>query len=173
MAAVSPLTGERQVLYTYGQPVVHHPGLPLTAAEVAAYAEALPADHVTLQLHTPMRLVDNQQLVRQIALRPLLQRLLRRLGDLSIAYGGGDLALDFSALLAQAEQVRVVDDQTRWLDVVSYSSRQRRRTPIGGLIGQASFAGDLAALRELLVWGMLVHVGRNVVKGDGWYTVTA
>ncbi len=172
LAAVSPLTGERQILYQRGQPQVHMPGLPITATEVQAYAASLPTDRLTLVLHTPLRLVDDQRLVRQPALRPLVQRLLRRLGDLSIAYGNGDLELDFAALLAQAAQARVVDDQTRWLDVVSHSSRQQRRTPIGGLVGQVTFAGDLATLRELLVWGMLVHVGRNVVKGDGWYTVT-
>jgi hypothetical protein len=55
--------------------------------------------------------------------------------------------------------------------VVSYSSRQRRRTPIGGLLGDITFAGDLAPLRELLAWGALVHVGKNAVKGDGWYSI--
>lgn len=173
IAAVSPLTGERRVLYRHGQPQVHTPGLPITAAQVRAYAATLPGDRLTLRLHTPLRLIDDQRLVKQLALRPLVQRLLRRLGDLSIAYGSGDLVLDFPALLAQAAQVQVVDDQTRWLDVVSYSSRQRRRTPIGGLVGQATLAGDLASLREVLVWGMLVHVGRNVVKGDGWYSIAA
>jgi hypothetical protein len=131
----------------------------------------LPTDRLTLHFHTPLRLIDKKQLVQQIALRPLIQRLMRRLGDLSLAYGAGKLALDWQALLAQAEQVQVVDDQTRWVDVVSYSARQHRRTPIGGLIGSATFAGDLTHLRELLVWGSLIHVGKNAVKGDGWYTV--
>ena len=61
----------------------------------------------------------------------------------------------------------------RWVDVVSYSSRTRTRTPIGGLVGQVTLVGDLAPLRELLVWGSLIHVGKNAVKGDGWYTIGA
>jgi CRISPR-associated endoribonuclease Cas6 len=69
--------------------------------------------------------------------------------------------------------VMVVNEQTHWVDVVSYSSRTRERTPIGGLIGQVTLAGDLGGLRELLVWGSLVHVGKNAVKGDGWYTIMA
>jgi hypothetical protein len=76
-------------------------------------------------------------------------------------------------LLAIAEGACVADDRTRWVDVASVSARQQRRTPIGGLIGEATVAGDLAPLRELLVWGQLVHVGRNAVKGSGWYTVRA
>jgi hypothetical protein len=67
----------------------------------------------------------------------------------------------------------LADDKTRWIDVVSYSSRSRQRTPIGGLVGQVTLAGDLALLRELLVWGSLIHVGKNAVKGDGWYTISA
>ena len=67
----------------------------------------------------------------------------------------------------------MADERTRWVDVVSYSSRTRQRTPIGGLVGAVTLEGDLADLRELLVWGSLIHVGKNAVKGDGWYTISA
>lgn len=97
---------------------------------------------------------------------------MRRLDDLSRAYGNGPLALDFRGLLAIAEQVTTTVDQTRWVNVVSVSARQQRRTPVGGLVGSATFSGPLAPLRDLIVWGSLIHVGRNAVKGDGWYTPT-
>ncbi len=171
IAAHNPLDGTRQILYAVGQPQVQTPALPVGMAEVVAYASTLPTDQLTLRFLTPLRIVEKGQLLQQIALRPLLQRLMRRLDDLGRAYGDGRVELDYHALLAVAEAVRVVDDQTRWVDVTSYSSRQRRHTPIGGLIGHATFAGELAPLRELLVWGSLVHVGKNAVKGDGWYRI--
>ena len=74
-------------------------------------------------------------------------------------------------LLEWAERARLTRDETRWVDVASYSSRQRRATPIGGFVGRATYEGDLAALRELLVWGEIVHVGKNAVKGDGLYRI--
>ena len=169
--AVHPLRAVQQPLYRRGSGQVQTPGLAVTAADVAAYAAQLPADTITLHLLTPLRLVDDNQLVKQLTLRPLIQRLMRRLDDLSQAYGDGPLAIDFRALLDLAEHVTVATDHTRWVDVVSYSSRQRSSTPIGGLTGTITFAGDLAALRELLVWGSLVHVGKNAVKGDGLYTI--
>jgi hypothetical protein len=169
--AVSPLTHTRQSLYRRDHPQAQAPGLPITAADVQAAAEALPRDRITLRFHTPLRLTDQKRLVQQIALRPLIQRLMRRLDDLSITFGEGTLALDWQWYLDQAEHVEVIEDQTSWVDVVSYSSRQRRRTPIGGLIGSATFVGDLTHLRWLLVWGSLVHVGKNAVKGDGWYSI--
>ncbi|MCG8352764.1 MAG: CRISPR system precrRNA processing endoribonuclease RAMP protein Cas6 [Chloroflexales bacterium] len=173
ITSVHPLTGARQPLYARGTAQVQAPELAVTAADVAIFAARLPADALTLQLHTPMRLIDGDRLVKQLTLRPLVQRLMRRLDDLAIAYGAGPLAIDFRALLDVAERVTVVEDRTRWVDVVSYSARQRSRTPIGGLVGAITFAGDLAPLRELLVWGSLIHVGKNAVKGDGCYTIEA
>ncbi len=75
------------------------------------------------------------------------------------------------ALLDAAERARLIHADTRWVDVASYSSRQRRATPIGGFIGSATFAGDLTDLRELLVWGEILHVGKNAVKGDGLFRI--
>ncbi|HMQ34001.1 MAG TPA: CRISPR system precrRNA processing endoribonuclease RAMP protein Cas6 [Chloroflexaceae bacterium] len=171
--AINPLTGERQPLYRPATGQVAQPGLALDAAAVRAHAATLPGDRVTLHLHTPLRIIEQDRLLRRIALRPLIQRLMRRLDDLSIAYGDGPLGLDFRALLAVAEEVQVAEDRTRWVDVVSVSHRHGRRTPIGGLIGSATFEGDLRPLRELLVWGSLIHVGKNAVKGDGWYSIGA
>lgn len=171
IAAIDPLSGARQPLFTAGQRQVSAPGLPVDAAAVRSFARSLPTGQLTLRLLTPLRLVDDDHLVKQLTLRPLVQRLMRRLDDLSIAYGEGPLGIDFAQLLALAATVQVVDDRTRWVDVVSYSTREHRRTPIGGLVGAITFAGDLAPLRELLVWGSLVHVGKNAVKGDGWYTI--
>jgi hypothetical protein len=169
ITSVDLLRGQQQPLYTAGTPQVDIPALAMGPNEVSAAAAQLPTDHVTLRLLTPMRLIEQDRLLKQIALRPLLQRLMRRLDDLSMAYGTGPLQIDFRGLLDHAETVQVANDQTRWVDVVSASSRQQRRTPIGGLVGEVTFVGDLAPLRELLVWGSLVHVGKNAVKGDGWY----
>lgn len=72
-----------------------------------------------------------------------------------------------------ASRVEVVDDTTRWVDVASYSQRQGRATPIGGFVGSVTYGGDIAALRELLVWGEVLHIGKNAVKGDGLYRIDA
>jgi hypothetical protein len=74
-------------------------------------------------------------------------------------------------LLELAEEVQCSEDATYWRELDSYSRRQQRSTPISGLLGQATFVGNLAPFRELLVWGELIHVGKNCVKGSGWYTI--
>src|SRR6266545_2035545 len=152
IAAVDPLTGARAPLYTRGRPQVQAPGLPVDAEAVAAYAAALPTDRLTLCFQTPLRLTEKRdgatRLVHRFDPYPFFARLAWRLDQLALFYGGGPPATDHHALLSQAERVQIVDDQTRWMDVVSYSSRTHERTPIGGLVGSVTIAGDLAALRE-------------------------
>jgi CRISPR-associated endoribonuclease Cas6 len=70
-----------------------------------------------------------------------------------------------------ADSIRCRHDQTSWLELKSYSNRQKRSTPIGGLVGSATFEGNLMPFLDLLVLGELIHVGKNVVKGDGWYKI--
>lgn len=171
--AVNPLSGARQRLYTHGSVQVHSPGLPVTAATVEQYAAQLPSDRLRLVFQTPLRLIDKGQLVRTFAVRPLVQRLKERLDELAPAYGDGALSWGEIDLVAAAAAVRVVADDTHWVDVSGYSSRQQRRLPLGGLVGGITLTGDLAPLRTLLVWGSLVHAGKNAVKGDGWYRLSA
>jgi hypothetical protein len=177
IAAVNPLTSARQPLYTRGAPQVRAPGLPVAPADVAAYAAALPAGRLALHFQTPLRLIEKQagqtRLVHRFDPRPFFARLAWRLDELARAYGGGQAISNYADLPALVERVRVAEDRTRWIDVVSYSSRSHQRTPIGGLVGALVLEGDLAPLRELLVWGSLIHVGKNAVKGDGWYTIGA
>ncbi|MGH2508438.1 MAG: CRISPR system precrRNA processing endoribonuclease RAMP protein Cas6, partial [Ktedonobacteraceae bacterium] len=75
------------------------------------------------------------------------------------------------AYLRKAENVVCTDDHTTWVELTSYSNRQKRSTPISGLMGEATFEGDLAPFLELLIVGELIHIGKNVVKGNGKYHI--
>ena len=71
----------------------------------------------------------------------------------------------------QAQEVHLKRNETKWVDIHSYSSRQHRDMPIGGFVGRALFVGPVTPLRELLVWGELLRVGKNIVKGAGMYKI--
>lgn len=171
ISAVHMLRDERQLLYQRGHQQVQAPGLPVTPEDVRAAAAALPSERLTLHFHTPLRLVEDKRLVHRFEPRPFFARLARRLDELARAYGGGQPISDYLALPDYITRIQVAADETRWIDVVSYSARTRSSTPIGGLVGSVTLAGELAPLRELLVWGSLLHVGKNAVKGDGWYSI--
>src|SRR5690606_9165031 len=101
-----------------------------------------------------------------------LHRLITRLEQLSSRFSDTPLSLDVPALLEQAAQVKLVQNQTRWVELDSYSTRRRSTTPIGGLVGCAVYeAEEWGPFRPWLIWGSLLGVGKNTVKGDGWYTI--
>lgn len=170
-----PLRDERQLLYRAGQPLVQAPAQAVTVDDIAAEAASLPSNALTLDFLTPVRLVDHERLVLRAEFRPFVQRLLERVRTLDAAYGETGstpiAAEDSVDVVALASTITCQKDETRWEEVRSYSNRQQRSMPISGLRGAATFSGDLTAFRELLVWGQLVHVGKSVVKGNGWYTI--
>ena len=45
------------------------------------------------------------------------------------------------------------------------------RTEISGLIGRVRWEGEVAPLLPWLLWGSVLHVGKNAVKGSGYYRV--
>lgn len=170
----NPINDERQIVYQQGKPKVDVPVVTVTTADVSKRAQSLPTDEFTLNFLTPTRILTREKLVHHAAFLPLVQRLLERLTALEQAYGieeAHGLTTRWRELVELANQIECSDDNTHWEEVQSYSRRQLRATPIGGIQGKATFKGDLAPFRELLVWGELIHVGKNAVKGNGWYRI--
>lgn len=137
-------------------------------------------DRVTLHLLTPMRLIADKTRQRSVNPMTLSQRLIERCQDLVTYYGEGEppareaWIAAAAALRTHAETVRIAYDETEWVEAWSGSRRQDHLTPIGGLTGVVRFEGEgVAALRPWLLWGQSLHVGKDAVKGNGWYRVLA
>jgi len=171
--AENPLTGERQEVLRQGENMVQVPDVPITNGQISNVKFQITTDHrLTIELLTPLRLVDNEQLVRRIAFRPFMQRLHQRLRQLAAEYSDTPLTFDLRPVMDQAEAVRVIQDETCWLELESYSTRLNRATPIGGLTGRVTFEGELAPFWPELLWGQFTHVGKDAVKGNGMYRVS-
>jgi len=151
------------------EPTIAMPSLPITHTAVLERAERLPRDILCLELLTPLRLIVEAKLVHTLTFEALIRRLLRRLDQLALTTTGSGLNLPFGQLVEAAGAVRVLRNETRWLDASSHSSRTGRSTPIGGLVGQVVFGGDLDPFLPWLVWGEIAHVGKDATKGNGWY----
>jgi len=173
--AVHPLTGESGAVLRPNSRTVHVPALPISHADVLAAAERLPAaGDLTLHFITPLRLVEHEQLVRTPYFRPLLHRLVERIKSLAENFGGGPVPYQIRELRDLADGVGLVEDHTHWLDLRGYSTRLGREQMIGGLVGRATYrAADWTPFRPWLVWGTILHAGKNAVKGDGWFGIEA
>jgi len=168
-----PLSGEQQKIYQAGKAQVDTSTLAVTAVDVQAKAATLAKEKITLNFLTPTRIKDQEQLLRHATFRPLIQRLLERFSVLRVEYGNGqEQSYEEKKHYADlAQQVRCINDATYWEQLSSYSSRSKQISSIGGIMGSATFSGDLTPFHELLVWGELIHVGKNCVKGNGWYRI--
>ena len=170
--AINLLSGESKLVQASASNRVIVPDLPTTWVDAEALAATLPSDRVTLHFLTPLRLTDQQKLVKHSLLRPLVERLLERHDFLASEYGGQAFACDErNHLIELASAAEVLQDTTTWEDVSSYSRRQGKSTPIGGLMGAITFGGKLRPLLPLLAWGMVLQAGKDTTKGNGVYSM--
>ena len=170
--ATNPLTGARQEVLRPGERLVQVPDIPVTQAQVEAVARQWSGSRLAVEYLTPTRLVEQGRLLKSPDFGPLFHRLWRRLADLSREFAGAAPDPDEGyRLVGLARQVQLVEDHTHWVELESYSTRQRRTTPISGLMGRAVYEGNLAPFLPWLVWGQLAHVGKDAVKGNGWYVI--
>lgn len=174
------LTLAKAVLYRYGDRDLSRPSLPVTSQQVSVRCERLLQllrerdNQLELDFLTPTRIISGGRLVRGAEFTPLLARLVDRVSTLRTRFSGLS-PLSFEAkgrLLATAVGVECVDDRTMWHDARGLSSRLGRVQPLGGFVGQAVYrCADWSPFLPWLVWGCSTHVGKNTVKGEGWYQI--
>ena len=165
--AAQPLTGERAQVYVAEESLVRPHDLAVTLADCAAVPR--PKRGVRVAFLTQTRLAHDGRIARRPDFHVLFRRLLGRLSSLARFHGGGPLDVDFRGLIASAQDVRLVADETRWTAWTRYSARQDRRMEWTGLVGAATYEGDLAPFWPYLVFGQWTHVGKSATFGLGGY----
>jgi len=175
--AVNPLTGETHDLLQ-GQRVVALPDLPITAALVQEAAQQLPADSLRLRFLTPTELTYQGGHADRPHFDVLMARLLERCQALEEYYTAepaprAEWQERYLSLTQAARGVRLAEHHTRWVRIKSGSRRTNSVNAVSGFVGEAVVEGDLTPFRPWLLWGSSLHVGKNAVKGNGWYELGA
>lgn len=147
---------EDRKLLRSGDPV----SLSLSTPETSACA-------VRVNLETPLRLKFENRLTADLPFHVLVRAMLRRVSSLFNAFGDGEPALDYKGLVKEAQEVRVADSKLRWFDWERYSNRQDTRMFMGGMIGSATYEGDLGNYLPLLDIASKVHIGKQTTFGMG------
>lgn len=177
--ALHPFTQQRTCLWQQGAKYPEKLPAGVTGEDVRIRAGQLLPDSLSLDFLSPTRLIANEQVTRQPNFTVLVLRLAERLEQIQRTYGPLETGEQqggrewYLALKTQAERVKLVKDETQWVNIRSYSNRQHQQIAMGGLLGKAAFAGPLANFHDLLVWGELLRVGKNIVKGAGFYQIEA
>ena len=177
IAEYHPLEGvERSILeHNFVRQPVHQ----VTPADISRAAAHYSSERVGLELLTPLRLTSHKELVKFPEPVAFIQRLVERCQRIAEYYAESQTPPSrsewftlYHELSAIAAKVCIVSNDTEWVEVYSGSRRQQRYTPISGLTGRVEWAGPLKELLPWLLWGQSLHVGKNAVKGDGWYRVS-
>ena len=133
---------------------------------------AVPGGLLTIDFVTQTRLKHEGRFVRTPEFQILFRRLLGRLSSLSRFHCGAPLKVDFRELIDRAASIRLIQDDTRWTRWQRYSSRQDRRMEWEGIVGRATYEGDLAPFWKFLCFGRFVHVGHGATFGLGMYVIS-
>ena len=125
---------------------------------------------IRVHLLTPLRLKQENTLQTDLPFHLLIRAALRRISALEIAYGQegqGEPALDYRGLVSRAERVHLKESTLHWHEMQRYSNRQRQKISLSGLMGTATYEGELAEFVPILRYASQVHIGKQTLFGLG------
>lgn len=112
-----------------------------------------PVERMEFHLQSPLRLKYNGNILREPSFRAIVGSLLRRISSLCYFHGEGKPELDYRGLADAAESPRVMEDDTRWVEMSRFSTRQEDWMKLGGIIGDFAVEGELGPFLDLLRLG--------------------
>ena len=137
-----------------------HPALPILSALDPSACGPLAPDAVAIRLLTPLKLVHEGRLLKQFAFSHFARSLMRRISSLAYHYEGSEPSLDYRWLSQRSEHVETVCSDCRF---VSWQGRP------AGIVGAATFRGDLEPFHLLLQLGLATQLGKGASFGFGCY----
>jgi hypothetical protein len=184
--SIDPMAGSEtkatgEIVLAEGERVVRAPEKVIgwqDALKVSQGFLAMLDDKAVLEVRflTPMRLVDGEALVKTPDFGVFFQRLLQRIDQLGQQHASDERRPkeEIERLHRLADQVRLVETDTQWIDLWGPSSRRGRATPMGGFVGRATYRSrDWSALLPWLVLGQGVQAGKLAAKGNGVFQIEA
>ncbi len=144
---------------------------PVTWADCMEGINSSSAHKATLLFHSPLRIKEKGDLMVDFSFPTFISRLKERIELLSHLYCGAPFPQEDEETDPLATKVVVEKSSLRWQELERYSSRQKTKMKLGGLIGMVTFKGDLTPFMPYLVLGQHIHVGQGTTFGLGKYEI--
>ena len=158
-------------IYSSFDDLIHNIDAKIYHSQIMERVKKMDREKVKIIFTTPLRLRYERNYIRYPEFHHLIKALLGRLSSLSYFYCGEELKIDFKRFTQDAQKVKLVSCNYSWQDWWRYSSRQKVRIALGGVVGEATFAGELESFLPLLTWGELVNIGKGTTFGLGRYKI--
>lgn len=133
-------------------------------------AENLNISSLSIRFKTPVRIKYQRELVSDLEFHVLIKNLLRRLSLLGFFHCGKQtFNQNIKELIDLSLEVEKVQSNLKWFDWERYSSRQKTKMFMGGLIGEVTYRGNITPFVNILKAGEILHVGKGTSFGLGKY----
>jgi hypothetical protein len=172
LESVRVLTASRRpgvCVYEGGQGLAPEAPAPIELP-LAAGAEP-PLDGAIVRFVTPTELKAGGRVLEGAPFGVVFARARDRVRTISTLYGEAPLEMDFRAMSKRAAAVETVSADLEWRAVERRSSRTGQVHPLGGLVGEVRYAGNLAEFLPILRAAYWTGVGRQTVWGKGMIEV--
>lgn len=126
-------------------------------------------EKVNIYLKSPLAIRKEGKLLTKIVPETFIITLLRRIGNISYFHGGTELDIDYKSIKELSKTYKVTRDNTRAVSRSRFSTRQKKRINMIGLIGDFTLEGKLGPVYSYLKLGEIIHVGRGTSFGQGRY----
>jgi len=127
----------------------------------------IPLDGAISRFVTPTELKSGGRVLEATPFGAVFARARDRVRTISCLYGEGPLEMDFRAMSARAKAIETVSADLKWIAGERRSSRTGRVHPLGGLVGEVRYAGNLAEFLPILRAAYWTGIGRQTVWGKG------
>lgn len=124
-------------------------------------------------LKTPLRIqrAGHPLVPDQLTARDFFISLLRRQQNMAKHHITEYDEVDFKKLLPEINNISMVNADLHWFDWARYSSRQKKKIALGGIMGSFNLDGNLKKLYPYLKMGEFFHLGKSAVLGMGKYEI--
>jgi len=136
--------------------------LPLLSALDPRPGGPLAPDRVSVEFLTPLRLLSDGRIVKDVTFSRFARALLRRVSAVAYYYGGVELPFDYRALAAASERVACTGNACRFTQWGKTS----------GVVGRLDFSGDLEEFHRILLLGRAMHLGKGASFGLGEFSLS-
>lgn len=165
------INSESKIIYEYDNEMLQNNYSLLEASHLNHTENKKDSSHVELKFLTPFRVRFDGKITDNIEFHVLFRNLLRRVSSLSYFHCGKELECDFKSYIEEAKKIKTVSNDLQWFDWERYSTRQKQRMNLGGVLGTTKFGGNLEPFLQFLRLGEHIHVGKGTSFGLGRYKI--
>lgn len=162
---VESVSSNGELVYSNDKKVVD--SIPRIFIEEPKVENSVKVDCMKIIFVTPLRVKEGNLFVDKITFELLIKSVLRRISQVWKQFVGKELELEYRQLIEDSKRVKVFEDNTFWKDWTRYSSRQKEKLKIGGVMGDITFVGQLSSYYALLKTAEKLHLGKQTSFGLG------